>query len=418
MDRKINFSELAIDHEVLLLSNLCFDCHQIAKCSELEPEDFKIAEWGLVFKRCRELYLGGMQFTIWDLTSRFPELGTETEVRKLFFNLNKMCVAELYPTEDLVRAIKYNSAKTKFSHALESAKTDLEKKSIEPVLSDLYEQIISLENENNNEGIQSAYDVTGDIIESFKHEPKIYPTGLSQLDTAMAGGVYAGKAYGFAARKKVGKTALLATFAQNFNKAGVTTLYLALEMGREQIMHRIIAREIEEHDIRFISAGKNDYFFQEKVLRFRENNPRNLFFVDKAGISFSNLKKELSFQFQKRKPQVIIIDYWQLIKGKNDKTNAAEHLDDVAQWMAEFAKKHDVAIICASQINQEGNTRGGEGMRLAFDQVYQMQKVGEDRSGELWMEMMDTRYTAWMNLGDAHTPAFILNPKGVWVEEI
>ena len=45
-------------------------------------------------------------------------------------------------------------------------------------------------------------DVIAEILEDMKTRKKPTSTGLSRLDGAMGGGLYAGRAYGFAARKK------------------------------------------------------------------------------------------------------------------------------------------------------------------------------------------------------------------------
>ena len=70
------------------------------------------------------------------------------------------------------------------------------------------------------------------------------------------------------------------------------------------------------------------------------------------------------------------------------------------------------------KINQEGNTRGGEGLRLAFDQVYHMRAPNDDpsRSGR-WLEMIDTRYTKWANIGSETAPGLTLEEKGLYFSE-
>jgi hypothetical protein len=97
-------------------------------------------------------------------------------------------------------------------------------------------------------------------------------------------------------------------------------------------------------------------------------------------------------------------------------------LGEVAQWIAEICRKLDIWALVAAQINQDGNTRGGEGMRLAFDQVYHLQPVGQD-GGDItlpgrWLEMMDTRYTQWANIGSPDMAGLMLNEKGLFFEEV
>jgi replicative DNA helicase len=259
------------------------------------------------------------------------------------------------------------------------------------------------------------------LYENCKLDLPVYSTGLQILDAAMGGGLVQGKAYGFAAPKKSGKTALLATIAENLNLKGVKTLYVALEMGSSQIMERIAARRMKINPVAFLNPMDREKLeFQQKVLNAKSGG--NLFFLNQAGMTFNNLKSKLLRAVRRGGYKVVIIDYWQLIGGKDGKTSMAEHLDNVAQWIAEFSKKYGVVTITASQINQEGNTRGGEGMRLAFDQVYKMNRVEtigakNETIIESWFEMMDTRYTKWMDLGEENNPAFRINPNGVFFEE-
>jgi hypothetical protein len=68
------------------------------------------------------------------------------------------------------------------------------------------------------------------------------------------------------------------------------------------------------------------------------------------------------------------------------------------------------------QLNQEDNTRNGEGIQLAFDQVYKICRRDEYAS-EYWLEMMATRYTQWIDVGSAECPAFIRKPQGPYFQQ-
>ena len=57
--------------------------------------------------------------------------------------------------------------------------------------------------------------MTEKILAAMKSKKRPYSTGLRKLDEAMGGGLYPGKSYGFAARKKVGKTILAGTISCN-----------------------------------------------------------------------------------------------------------------------------------------------------------------------------------------------------------
>jgi hypothetical protein len=145
-------------------------------------------------------------------------------------------------------------------------------------------------------------------------------------------------------------------------------------------------------------------------------NAANLIYRNAPGLTFAALRAIVGKAIMQHKVKGIILDYWQLVGGKEDRRSTSEHLDEVAQWIADTGRKHKVWMVVAAQINQEGNTRGGEGIRLAFDQVYQVHRMSES-SPHIWMEMMDTRYTQWAELGSKEQAKFFMHAKGPFFSE-
>jgi len=146
--------------------------------------------------------------------------------------------------------------------------------------------------------------------------------------------------------------------------------------------------------------------------------PKNVIYRNAPALTFDELKQCLDESVSKFKIKGLILDYWQLVGGKPKSKSNSEHLDEVAQWIADYCRKKDLFSIVFAQINQEGNTRGGEGIRLAFDQVYELKAPKDDpsRSGR-WLEMRDTRYTKWINIGSDETSKLFLQEKGLYFQE-
>ena len=63
----------------------------------------------------------------------------------------------------------------------------------------------------------------------------------------------------------------------------------------------------------------------------------------------------------------------------------------------------------AAQLNQDGNVRGGEGLKLACDQYYALHRE-KDEAGA-WLEMEESRYTLYQHVGSASVP-------GIWLHKI
>lgn len=257
--------------------------------------------------------------------------------------------------------------------------------------------------------------VMEDLLKEMKNPKSFFPTGFDKLDEAMGGGLYPGKTYGIAARKKVGKTAMAATISANLNQNKVDHLFICGEMSAIEIQQRILSRYADIYPSSFRSGyGKSDDC-HNRIAAAIPMIPRHTFFQNAAGMTFSSLKRACRIAVERKKVKGIIIDYWQLVGGKQKGQSTSEHLDEVAQWIADFSRQHDIFSITMAQINQEGNTRGSEGIRLAFDQVYQLHR-DDLAQPQAWVEMLETRYTKWINIGDKIKPGFMLNEKGPYFE--
>lgn len=265
--------------------------------------------------------------------------------------------------------------------------------------------------------LKNNYEVSIEILEDLKNETKPFSTGMANLDEAMGGGLYTGKSYGFAARKKVGKTSLASTVSHNLNMSGIKHLFICGEMSAKEIHQRVLARQTQS----FTSAFRSDYGqspdFSMKIARATHDMPKNVLYSDAPALTFDELKQIVLGAHERYKIQGFILDYWQLVGGKGKSQSTAEHLDEVAQWIADICRKIGVWSITMAQINQEGNTRGGEGIRLAFDQLYQLHRPDLSQP-DAWLEMMETRYTQWMNIGDEHNAGMLMRDHGQYFSEV
>ena len=241
------------------------------------------------------------------------------------------------------------------------------------------------------------------------------PTGITKLDFAMDGGMYAGKLYGIVGRKKMGKTMLAGTISHNLQNSGVKHMYLALEMGSDEIHQRSLAREIGCKEAVF-RLGINDSLLL-KMADYATKTKNNRLYLDAPCLSFDDLRHILPQYIRKHKIKGFILDCWQLVGGKPRGQSTSEHLDAVAQWLAECCKKYKVWGLVTAQENQDENTRGGEGIRLACDQLYRICKKDEC-SPEAWIEMMETRYTRWKNVGGEFDPSLIMHDNGTHYEQL
>jgi replicative DNA helicase len=212
----------------------------------------------------------------------------------------------------------------------------------------------------------------------------------------------------------MGKTILASTISYNLAKQDVRHLFIAGEMSSVEVHQRLLAREMGCYGSMFRTKAK-DPIFQERVRYAAKQISDNLLYQSAPHLTFDGMKA-LVCEAVHAGAKGFILDYWQLVGGKDSRTSTAEHLEHVAQWIADYCRKEKIWAVVFAQLNQDDNTRGSEGIRLAFDQMYKINREPEGRSG-MWLEMMETRYTPWQDVGGENSPAFWLEEHGPYFRE-
>jgi len=224
----------------------------------------------------------------------------------------------------------------------------------------------------------------------------------------MCGGLYPGKLYGVAARKKVGKTSLLSSISYNLINSGHKHQFFACEASPKEVQQSMIARYGGFNRLAFLPDGRDKGWVREKAMLYQRHVKPSLIWHETPGISFPQLQTRALAGIAAG-AKGTIIDYWQVVTGKATNESEEFHLRTVAQWCADIARKTGTWFLMAAQINQEGNTRGGEGLKLACDQYYQLHR--EKREPGAWLHMEETRYTPYQDIGDDTVPGLYMSSR-------
>jgi replicative DNA helicase len=175
------------------------------------------------------------------------------------------------------------------------------------------------------------------------------PTGLSSLDEVIFG-CRPGESYVIAARPAMGKTTVAGQLALNFADAGNRVLFASLEMSAPELMDRWVANLARVDSMHLARPAPHDMAAAEQALQALKALPIDV--IDSPEQSVATIRAHA----RARRPDVILVDYLQLVEGKGERTRQ-EEVAGVARGLKKLARALDCVVIALSQISRGVESR-------------------------------------------------------------
>ena len=178
------------------------------------------------------------------------------------------------------------------------------------------------------------------------------PTGFADLD-GLTNGLHPGQMIVIAARPAVGKSTLALDFARSAAiKAGLSTAFFSLEMGRNEITMRLLAAEakVSLHTMRTGQMSDDDW--TRLARRMSEVADAPLFLDDSPNMSMMEIRAKCRRLKQRHDLRLVIIDYLQLMSSPKRVENRQQEVSEMSRSLKLLAKEIDVPVIALSQLNR------------------------------------------------------------------
>jgi replicative DNA helicase len=241
----------------------------------------------------------------------------------------------------------------------------------------------------------SAYELALEVVAAAQGEQVFFSTGLAGLDRAMGGGLMPGSAYGFRAPTKAGKTVLAGTIAFNLNMSSVPSLYLAFEMKPRQLARRNLARQLGINGMALLPGASP--LLLARAANVAMTTPPHAQYEPMAGRTLDDAKRLIAEHVVSTGIKGVFVDYLQLMRGQERQESRADFLERASYELVALCGRHDLWCVLLAQVNREGETRGGDGMNFAVDQLYTLYR--EDPYPEAALKMELTRDTPYCSVG-------------------
>jgi replicative DNA helicase len=191
------------------------------------------------------------------------------------------------------------------------------------------------------------------------------PSGLTKLDR-MTGGWQKTDLIIIAARPSMGKTSLsFNQFAIDAASFGIPTAFFSLEMSKPQITDKSITSQANISPSSLRTGKLMDYEWELLDYKTKKLYDIPLFIDDTPALSLLQLRSKVTHLLRKNKLGLVIIDYLQLMNGKQKGINREQEVSGLTSGLKALAKETNVPIIALSQLSREVEKRGDKRPQLS-----------------------------------------------------
>jgi len=402
-----------LDAEAAVLSAAMLDPSALDKVVELKPEYFYSEAHRRIFEACVELKSSGSPIDVVQVGSflkdrqrlaqvgGMPYLGQVLDAAPVVANVAAYgrIIHEKYRIRQLILACQRVSAQgygdygdpQAFIDGAEQAIYNLartsSKQSVEKLLDVMKKAFAKL-----NDAVARGDRITG------------VSTGFDRFDRQTAG-LHEGDLTIIAARPGMGKTSFVLNLASNIAKPkhnelandpsqrwdepGVGCAIFSLEMPREQLANRLVCAEarVDVSKMRTGFLGPTDWNKLTMAASALGNLP--IWIDDSSGLSLLELRskvRRIQAEYDQRdesgkkirKLGCVIIDYLQLMKGRDGVTSREQEISEISRGLKGLAKELELPVIALSQLNRAVETRSDKSKRPMISDLRESGAIEQD----------------------------------------
>lgn len=216
---------------------------------------------------------------------------------------------------------------------------------------------------------QDVVSIESVLSESFERLDELHkdkgklrgiPTGYKDLDSTLAG-LQRSDLFIIAARPSMGKTAFMLNLAHNVAVgAAAPVLIFSLEMGKEQLVDRMLARESGVDAWALRTGNLSDTDFEKIGQAMGTLSEAPIFIDDTPGITVSELRTKARREAHQRPLGLVVVDYLQLMSGGSrfgSEANRVQEISEISRGLKGVARELNVPVVALSQLSRSVESR-------------------------------------------------------------
>jgi replicative DNA helicase len=370
----------SLDIEASLLGSLLIDSDAFIKIGDmLRADDFYDERHKAIFGAMSELHNKRSPVDILTLSEQLKNvkkldaIGGSSYLTELTNTVPTAAHVEQYAEIVADKAIRRRLIKA--SHEIADVGSD-ESKSLQELIEEAETRLFEVSQRHVRQDITSLESILGDSFDRLddlhRHKGGLrgIPTGLRDMDKQLAG-LQRSDLIVLAARPSMGKTALMLNIALHVAtkaKQGAVLIF-SLEMGKEQLVDRLLAAEAGVDAWRLRTGeGLTDEDFERISAAMGELAEAPIFIDDTGGLTVSDLRTKARRLHHQHPLAVIMVDYLQLMSGGAryaSVANRVQEISEISRALKILARELNVPVVALSQLSRSVESRTPQIPQLA-----------------------------------------------------
>ncbi|HEU5004744.1 MAG TPA: replicative DNA helicase [Candidatus Saccharimonadales bacterium] len=370
----------SLDIEASLLGSILIDSESFIKIADMvQADDFYDERHKAIFAAMRTLHDRRSPIDILTLSEQLKSLGQLDGVGGASYLTE---LTNTVPTATHLEQYAEIVADKAIRRRLISASRDIanigsdESKTLQELIEEAETRLFEVSQRHVRQDITSLESILEasfdriDDLHNNKGAIRGIPTGLRDLDKLLAG-LQRSDLIVIAARPSMGKTALMLNIALNVAtkaKQG-SVLIFSLEMGKEQLVDRLLAAEagVDAWKLR-TGEGLDTKDFERLSAGMGELAEAPIFIDDTSGITVSDMRTKARRLHHQHPLALIVVDYLQLMSGGSRfaaTANRVQEISEISRSLKILARELNVPVVALSQLSRSVENRTPQIPQLA-----------------------------------------------------
>lgn len=247
---------------------------------------------------------------------------------------------------------------------------------MEELVANAEERIMAIRDRRSTDEPDTMSEVTHRCLDELDRRLRgeacdgIMPTGFTDLDGTLAGGLRPGQLIILAARTGVGKSVFASDIARHIaGELGRLVLFVSLEMSTEELGFRMMSAQsgVNNHRIRTATISQADRIRLVETAASMAQWPLHI--EDDAGLkplAIAAMARRLTRR-QRTGLGLLVIDYIQIVDNeKSDSRDSREReVAKNARFFKRLSKEFNCPVLCLAQVNRKPEDRNDHVPRLS-----------------------------------------------------